>query len=297
MKLRLPPGRRLVMGIPFAWLLLFFVVPFVIVLKISLSESIVGIPPYKPLLEWADDSLKVVVNFANFVWLTQDNLYFDAYLNSLKVAAISTVLCLLVGYPMAYAIARAPQTAQPALLLLIMLPSWTSFLIRIYAWIGILKNQGLLNQFLMWLGMIDEPLRILNTNTALYIGVVYAYLPFMILPLYANLSRHDQSLLEAASDLGARGWKAFLTVTLPLSKAGMVAGAMLVFIPVVGEFVIPELLGGPQSLMIGKVLWNEFFSNRDWPVAAALAVVMLGLLCLPIAYFNRQQAKELEGEQ
>lgn len=291
------PGRRFVMGIPFAWLLLFFVVPFIIVLKISLSESIVGIPPYKPLLEWADDTLKVVMNFGNFVWLAGDGLYFDAYFNSLKVAAISTLLCLLVGYPMAYAIARAKPSTQPALLLLIMLPSWTSFLIRIYAWIGILKNQGLLNQFLMWLGVIHEPLHILNTNTALYIGVVYAYLPFMVLPLYANLSRHDQSLLEAASDLGARGWKAFFTVTLPLSKAGMIAGAMLVFIPVVGEFVIPELLGGPQSLMIGKVLWNEFFANRDWPVAAALAVVMLALLCLPIAYFNHQQAKELEGEQ
>nr|WP_115719552.1 ABC transporter permease subunit [Gallaecimonas mangrovi] len=296
MKLPLPKARSWVMNLPFFWLLLFFAVPFVIVLKISFSEAALAIPPYEPLLSWADDTLNIKINLGNFTWLASDSLYFAAYFSSLKIAFFSTLLCLLVGYPMAYAIAQAKPTAQPGLLLLVMLPSWTSFLIRIYAWIGILKNNGLLNNLLMWLGIIDQPLHILNTNIAVYIGIVYAYLPFMILPLYANLSRHDQSLIEASSDLGARSWTSFLTITLPLSKSGIIAGSMLVFIPVVGEFVIPELLGGPKTLMIGKVLWNEFFANRDWPVASALAVVMLALLCIPIALFNHYQSKELEAE-
>jgi putrescine transport system permease protein len=212
------------------------------------------------------------------------------------MAFFSTLLCLLIGYPMAYAIARAGKEAQTVLLLLIMMPTWTAILIRVYAWMGILSNNGLLNSFLMGIGLISEPLQILNTNTAVYIGVVYSYLPFMILPLFANLVKHDQSLLEAASDLGSSNFNSFWKITVPLSKNGIIAGSMLVFIPVVGEFVIPELLGGPETLMIGKVLWQEFFNNRDWPVASALAVVMLAILIVPIILFNRNQAKELEGK-
>ena len=212
------------------------------------------------------------------------------------MAFISTLLCLLIGYPMAYSIARANKETQTVLLLLIMMPTWTAILIRVYAWMGILSNNGLLNSVLLGIGVIDEPLQILNTNLAVYIGIVYSYLPFMVLPLYANLVKHDQSLLEAASDLGARNLTRFWQITVPLSKNGIIAGCMLVFIPVVGEFVIPEMLGGPETLMIGKVLWQEFFNNRDWPVASALAVVMLAVLIIPIILFNRNQAKELEGK-
>ena len=237
-----------------------------------------------------------MLNFANYALLTSDDLYISAYLGSLKMAFISTVLCLLIGYPMAYGISIARKEIQTVLLLLIMMPTWTAILIRVYAWMGILSNNGLLNAFLMWLGVISEPLQILNTNLAVYIGVVYSYLPFMILPLYANLVKHDQSLLEAASDLGSSTFNSFWKITVPLSKNGIIAGCMLVFIPVVGEFVIPELLGGPETLMIGKVLWQEFFNNRDWPVASALAVVMLLILIVPIILFNRSQAKELEGK-
>ena len=213
------------------------------------------------------------------------------------MAFFSTLLCLLIGYPMAYAIASARKELQTVLVLLIMMPTWTAILIRVYAWMGILSNNGLLNGFLMSMGLIDEPLQILNTNLAVYIGVVYSYLPFMILPLYANLVKHDQSLLEAASDLGSSTFNSFWKITIPLSKNGIIAGCMLVFIPVVGEFVIPELLGGPETLMIGKVLWQEFFNNRDWPVASALAVVMLAILIVPIILFNRSQAKEMEGKE
>jgi putrescine transport system permease protein len=212
------------------------------------------------------------------------------------MAFFSTLLCLLIGYPMAYAISRAEKHMQTVYLLLIMMPTWTAILIRVYAWMGILSNNGLLNSFLMGIGLIDQPLQILNTNTAVYIGIVYSYLPFMVLPLYANLAKHDNSLLEAASDLGARNLTRFWQITVPLSKNGIIAGCMLVFIPVVGEFVIPELLGGPETLMIGRVLWQEFFNNRDWPVASALAVVMLAVLIIPILLFNRNQAKELEGK-
>lgn len=289
------PGRQLVVGIPFVWLLLFFLLPFAIVLKISFSEAAVAIPPYTEIFTYVDQQLTILANLNNYVFLGQDELYLSAYLGSLKIATVGTLLCLLIGYPMAYAIARASKEMQTVYLLLIMMPTWTAILIRVYAWMGILGNNGLLNGLLQGLGLIDAPLRILNTDLAVYIGVVYAYLPFMVLPLYANLVKHDPSLLEAAADLGAHPLASFWKITVPLSKNGIVAGCMLVFIPVVGEFVIPELLGGPETLMIGKVLWQEFFNNRDWPVAAALAVVMLAILLVPIILLNRNQAKELEG--
>uniref|UniRef100_UPI0035ADDD4A ABC transporter permease subunit n=1 Tax=Ectopseudomonas oleovorans TaxID=301 RepID=UPI0035ADDD4A len=291
----MPSGRHAVIGIPFLWLFLFFLLPFVIVLKISFAEADVAIPPYTEIYQWADNKLTLLLNFGNYIFLSEDALYLSAYLGSLQIAFFSTLLCLVIGYPMAYAIARAPKEHQTVLLLLIMMPTWTAILIRVYAWMGILGNNGLLNSLLMGIGLIDTPLQILNTNTAVYIGIVYSYLPFMILPLYANLVKHDLSLLEAASDLGSSNFNNFWKITVPLSKNGIIAGSMLVFIPVVGEFVIPELLGGPETLMIGKVLWQEFFNNRDWPVASALAVVMLAILIVPIILFNRNQAKELEG--
>ncbi|MFI8742691.1 ABC transporter permease subunit [Stutzerimonas zhaodongensis] len=293
---RLNPGRRLVIGVPFVWLVLFFLLPFVIVLKISFAEADVAIPPYTEVFAYAEQQLQIIINLGNYIFLSEDDLYWAAYAGSLRIAFFSTLICLLVGYPMAYAIARARKDLQTVLLLLIMMPTWTAILIRVYAWMGILSSNGILNGLLQGLGLIDEPLRILNTDLAVYIGVVYSYLPFMILPLYANLVKHDLSLLEAASDLGARNLTSFWKITVPLSKNGIIAGCMLVFIPVVGEFVIPELLGGPETLMIGKVLWQEFFNNRDWPVASALAVVMLAILLVPIILFNRNQTKELEGK-
>ena len=291
-----PNGKQVVIGIPFLWLFLFFALPFFIVLKISFAEADVAIPPYTEIYTYVEQKLEVVLNLANYSLLAGDELYIAAYLGSLKMAFFSTLLCLLIGYPMAYAIATARKEMQTVLVLLIMMPTWTAILIRVYAWMGILSNNGLLNSFLLGIGVIDEPLQILNTNLAVYIGIVYSYLPFMVLPLYANLVKHDQSLLEAASDLGARNLTRFWQITVPLSKNGIIAGCMLVFIPVVGEFVIPEMLGGPETLMIGKVLWQEFFNNRDWPVASALAVVMLAVLIIPIILFNRNQAKELEGK-
>ena len=293
----IPGGRQLVIGVPFIWLFLFFMLPFFIVLKISFAEADVAIPPYTEIYSYLDQKLQLLLNLSTYAMLADDELYIAAYLGSLKMALISTVLCLLIGYPMAYAIASARKEMQTVLVLLIMMPTWTAILIRVYAWMGILSNNGLLNGFLMTMGWIDEPLQILNTNLAVYIGVVYSYLPFMILPLYANLVKHDNSLLEAASDLGSSTFNSFWKITIPLSKNGIIAGCMLVFIPVVGEFVIPELLGGPETLMIGKVLWQEFFDNRDWPVASALAVVMLLILIVPIILFNRSQAKEMEGKE
>ncbi|WP_437880253.1 ABC transporter permease subunit [Pseudomonas sp. LRF_L74] len=290
------PGRAAVVSAPFLWLFLFFLLPFFIVMKISFAEADVAIPPYTEIYNYAEQKLQIVLNFGNYTFLSEDELYLSAYLGSLKIALISTVLCLLIGYPMAYAMARASKEAQTTLLLLIMMPTWTAILIRVYAWMGILSNNGLLNGFLQQIGLIDAPLQILNTNLAVYIGIVYSYLPFMILPLFANLVKHDNSLLEAASDLGSSNLNNFWKITVPLSKNGIIAGSMLVFIPVVGEFVIPELLGGPETLMIGKVLWQEFFNNRDWPVASALAVVMLAILIVPIILFNKNQAKELEGK-
>ena len=285
-------SRALNIGTPYLWLGLFFLLPFAIVLHISLAETALAQPPYTSLWQWVDDGiLQFRLNLQNFIIVFTDELYLAAFLNSLWVALVCTVLCLLIGYPMAYAIATAPERHRVILLMLIILPFWTSFLIRVYAWIGILGPSGLLNNFLIWLGLIDTPLTILHTQTAIYIGVVYSYLPFMILPLYANLTRLDFSLLEAAADLGCRPFKAFLKVTLPLSLPGIVAGSMLVFIPVVGEFVIPDLLGGPDSLMIGKVLWTEFFSNKDWPLAAALATCLLGLLVVPFVLMQRLESR------
>ena len=291
----IPSGKQVVIGIPFLWLFLFFMLPFFIVLKISFAEADVAIPPYTEIYTYIEQKLEVVLNLANYSLLAGDELYIAAYLGSLKMAFFSTALCLLIGYPMAYAIASARKEMQTVLVLLIMMPTWTAILIRVYAWMGILSNNGLLNGFLMSIGLINEPLQILNTNLAVYIGIVYSYLPFMILPLFANLVKHDQSLLEAAADLGSSTYTSFWKITVPLAKNGIIAGCMLVFIPVVGEFVIPELLGGPETLMIGKVLWQEFFNNRDWPVASALAVVMLAILIVPIILFNRNQAKEMEG--
>ncbi|SDU31997.1 ABC transporter permease subunit [Halopseudomonas salegens] len=293
----LPSGRAWVISVPFVWLLLFFLLPFAIVLKISFSAAAIAIPPYQPLLEYSQQTLNVVLNLGNYIFLSQDGLYLAAYLSSLKIALFTTLICLFLGYPMAYAIARAPRERQLVYLLLIIMPTWTAILIRVYAWMGILSSSGLLNNTLLSLGLIAEPLQILNTNVAVYIGLVYAYLPFMILPLYANLVKHDNTLLEAAMDLGAGRIKAFWRVTVPLSKGGIITGAMLVFIPVVGEFVVPELLGGPETLMIGKVLWQEFFNNRDWPVAAALAVIMLLILIVPITLFHYAQAREMEKNE
>ncbi|MBY4678174.1 ABC transporter permease subunit [Marinobacterium arenosum] len=292
---RLPQPRNWVTAIPFFWLLLFFMVPFAIVLQISFAESEIAIPPYSSIVSIEDEMLSFNLNLGNFLMLLEDDLYLVAYLSSLKIALVSTLICLLIGYPMAYAIARAEPRVRNVLLMLVVLPSWTSFLIRVYAWIGILKNNGLLNNLLIWLGVTDEPIHMLHSDIAVYVGIVYAYLPFMILPLYANLLKLDNSLLEAAADLGAGSLRTFFSVTLPQTKAGIIAGAMLVFIPVVGEFVIPELLGSPSTLMIGKVLWQEFFNNRDWPVAAAVAIVMLSLLLIPITLFNRYQLKEMEA--
>lgn len=288
----LPGGRRWVITGPYFWLLLFFFMPFVMVAKISLSESFLGIPPYTAMFEWLDQTLNIRVTFSNYAWLLSDDLYIRAYWNSIKIAFNATIFCLLLGYPMAYAIAKAPPHLQTTWLLLVLLPSWTSFLIRVYAWMGLLGNNGVFNNFMIWIGLIDSPIQMLNTNFAVYIGVVYSYLPFMVLPLYANLVKHDNALLEAASDLGARKVTSFFRITLPLSINGIVAGSMLVFIPVVGEYVIPELLGGAETLMIGKVLWQEFFNNRDWPVASALAVLMIMLLIVPIMLFHRYQNKE-----
>ena len=293
-------GRRAVIAVPYLWLLLFFLVPFLIVLKISFSTTQLSMPPYQPLVQWTGEQLnqlRLNINTGNFLFLWQDGLYAHAFLNSIKVAAISTFITLLIGYPMAYAIARSSHQWRGVLMMMVILPFWTSFLLRVYAWIGILKNNGLLNNLLLWLGVIDEPLVILQTDFAVYLGIVYSYLPFMIMPLYATLEKMDLTLLEAANDLGCRPLRTFFTITLPLSMPGIVAGCMLVFIPAVGEFVIPSLLGPADSLMIGKVLWTEFFNNRDWPVASAVAIALLLLLVVPIVLFQRAQARAAEAKQ
>jgi putrescine transport system permease protein len=291
-------GRWAVMSVPWLWLLLFFLIPFVIVLKISFSDTALTQPPYTPMLEWGAGAYPTIkLHIANYLRLAGDSLYFDALLNSLKVAALSTVLCLLVAYPMAYAIARADRSWRNVLLLMVMLPFWTSFLLRVYAWIGLLRSNGLINNLLLGLGLIDEPIVMLQTDFAMYVGIVYSYLPFMILPLYANLEKHDATLLEAALDLGCRPFGAFLRVTLPLSIPGVIAGAMLVFIPAVGEFVIPKLLGGTDSLMIGRVLWDEYFLNRDWPVASAVAISLLVFLVVPFIVFEHFQARTRAAER
>jgi len=286
-------GRGPVVTLPYLWLLLFFVVPFVIVLKISFSDVDLAIPPYKPLLEWVGkNSLAIKLNFNNYAFLFTDPLYVHAFLNSVKVAFVSTVLCLLIGYPIAYGIARSTPTTRNLLLLLVVLPFWTSLLLRVYAWIGLLKANGVINNVLLALGLIHEPINMLYTPFAMYVGIVYSYLPFLILPLYANLEKMDWQLLEAAEDLGCRPWQAFYKITLPLSRNGVLAGSMLVFIPAVGEFVIPALLGGPNALMIGRVLWDEFFSNRAWPVASAVAILLLLLLVPFMMWYQSVQARE-----
>lgn len=281
-RLRRIGGRGLVTAVPMIWLLVFFLIPFFVVAKISLSEAAIARPPYLPLTAWENGNLIITLSFANYQFLIEDALYYVAYLSSVKIAALSTLVTLLLGYPMAYFIARSPARRRNILLMLVILPFWTSFLLRVYAWIGFFKGNGIINNALMSLGLIDTPLVMLQTDFAVYVGIVYTYLPFMILPLYTNLVKLDGALLEAASDLGARPVVTFLTVTLPLSVPGMVAGAMLVFIPAVGEFVIPALLGGPDTLMIGRVLWDEFFSNRDWPVASSVAIAMLLVLVIPV---------------
>ena len=292
-------GNRLVILVPYLWLLVFFLVPFLIVFKISLSTTAIAMPPYMPVFGLEDGISGFFGNLReltldNYIWLTEDALYFNAYISSIVIAAVSTVITLAVGFPIAYGMARAPTALRPTLLMLVILPFWTSFLIRVYAWIGILKTDGLLNQFLMWLGVISDPLVIMNTNVAVYIGIVYSYLPFMVLPLYSALEKMDYTLVEAAQDLGCPPISAFWKITFPLALPGVVAGAMLVFIPAMGEFVIPDLLGGSQTLMIGKTLWNEFFNNRDWPVSSAVAVILLLLLVVPIMLFQQSQARAQE---
>jgi putrescine transport system permease protein len=291
-------GKTLIAAVPWLWLGLFFILPFIFVLKISLAEPQLAQPPYQDLIrEVSDGVVTLVLNFGNYQLLLEDSLYINALLSSIKVAAISTGFAILIGYPMAYGIARAPVHWRLPLLMLIILPFWTSFLIRVYAWIGILKGNGLLNQALMGLGVIDAPLEILYTPTAVYIGIVYSYLPFIVLPLYATLVRLDESLLEAAADLGCPPIRQFLLVTLPLSLPGLIAGAMLVFIPVMGEFVVPDLLGGPDSLMIGKLMWSEFFSNKDWPLASSLAAILLMVLVVPFALLRHMERKHEEMDQ
>ncbi|REC56217.1 ABC transporter permease subunit [Rhodosalinus sediminis] len=293
--------RAALIAVPYAWLLALFLIPFLIVLKIALSDYALSIPPYAPTLDLSEgwEGLRTFfagLDFETFRFLTTDDLYWKAYLSSVWIAAVSTALALAVGYPIAYGMARAAPEWRPTLLMLVILPFWTSFLIRVYAWIGILSSEGYLNQILIGLGLIDAPLAILNTNVAVHIGIVYTYLPFMILPIYATLEKMDESLLEAAEDLGCSRVSAFWRVTVPLSKSGIIAGCFLVFIPAIGEFVIPSLLGGSETLMIGKVLWEEFFNNRDWPVASAVATVLLLILVIPIVLFQRNEQKQREAE-
>ncbi|GGO57103.1 putrescine transport system permease protein [Roseovarius pacificus] len=293
--------RATLILVPYLWLLALFLVPFVIVLKISLSDTALAIPPYTPTLDFGAGWQGIrdffsQLDLENFWFLSTDDLYWKAYLSSVKIAAIATFLTLLAGYPIAYGMANAPDHWRPTLMLLVILPFWTSFLIRVYSWMGILSGEGYLNQFLMWTGLISQPLTILNTPIAVYIGIVYTYLPFMILPIYAALERMDASLLEAAEDLGCSRFKAFWLITIPLSRNGIIAGCFLVFIPTIGEFVIPSLLGGSRTLMIGKVLWEEFFNNRDWPVASAVAVILLLILIVPIILFQRNEQKQREAE-
>ena len=289
-------GKWLIILPPLLYLLVFFLIPFGFALKISLSETALSVPPFRDVLQFsADGHPHLSLNFDNFRYLFTDEVYGLSYLYSLKTAFFSTLVCLLVGYPMAYAIARSSKSMQNILLLIIILPFWTSFLLRVYALEGIIRETGLLNTALLWLGVIHQPLQIMHTTAAVYLGIIYSYLPFMVLPLFATLEKLDHSLLEAAADLGSPPWRSFIDVTLPLSMPGIIAGSMLVFIPAIGEFVIPTLLGGPDNLMIGRVLWDEFFGNRDWPVASAVAVAFLVLLVGPIAVYQHYSAKQLEA--
>jgi putrescine transport system permease protein len=287
---------RTALTVPYFWLLLFFLAPFAIIVKISLADPLVALPPFTPLFDWAQAGWEqVYVTLDNYLFLFQDRYYAVIYLSSIKLAAISTLLCLLLGYPMAYFIARQPPRRRNLLLLGIILPFWISFLLRVYAWIGLLNTNGVINNFLQWLGLIDQPLPLIYNDFAVYLGIVYSYLPFMILPLYANLEKQDLDLQDAAADLGARRWRVFLDVTLPLSMPGVIAGSLLVFIPAIGEFIIPALLGGSDTLMIGRALWDEFFINRDWPVASAVSVILLLILVVPMMWFQKIQARGDEG--
>src|SRR5882762_8560803 len=293
-------GAKIFIAAPYLWLLGFFLVHFLIVLKISLSETAIAQPPYLPVLDFTAGfrgirDFVAGLSLGNYITIAGDDLYLFSYLKSLKVAAVSTAILLLCGVPLAYAMARAPRRAQPLLVMLVVLPFWTSFLIRVYAWINILQRDGLLNQTLLALGIVDTPPVWLATDTAVYIGIVYSYLPFMVLPIYATLERMDETLIEAAADLGCPHWKIFWLVTLPLSMRGVIAGALLCFIPIVGEFVIPDLLGGSATQMIGQTLWTEFFANKDWPVASAVAIVLLLLLVVQIVIYQHLQTRELEG--
>ncbi len=281
-------GRRSVIGIPYVFLILLFSVPFLVVLKISVSETD-GIR-FQDLMSYADGVIQFKIKLANYIFLTSDSLYVQTYWSSIKFATLNTLVCLFIGYPFAYFMARSPANMRPALLMLVSLPFWTSYLLRVYAWKGLLDDHGVFNNLLIWLHVISEPIKMMHTGFSMTIGMVYAYLPFMILPLYANLVKMDLRLIEAAKDLGATPWQTFWLVTVPLSKNGIIAGAMLVFIPSMGEYVIPELLGGPSTLMIGRVLWDEFFSNNDWAMASAVAVTMVGLILVPLAIFNKYQA-------
>ena len=287
-------GNKLVIGIPYGWFLLLVAIPLLIVMKISLSEM--EATSVSNMISWTNGLPTLKLNFANYQFIFSDALYVKTYISSIKYALLTTLICLAIGYPFAYFMARAPKHIQPTLLMLIMLPFWTSFLLRIYAWKTLLVSNGVINNILMSLHIIDAPLEMMNNSFSLTIGMVYSYLPFMILPLYANLSKLDIRYLEAAADLGTSPFKAFWLITVPLSKAGIIAGSMLVFIPAVGEFVIPELLGGPDTLMIGRVLWDEFFSNNDWPMAAAVAVVMIALILIPMAILNRAEASLERGK-
>jgi putrescine transport system permease protein len=286
--LKLDWGKRSVIGIPYIFLIVFFSLPFLVVLKLSVSEAD-GIH-YEDLTSYVDGIVNIKIKLSNYIFLSTDPLYVETYWSSIKFATINTVICLIIGYPFAYFMARSAPNIRPALLMLVSLPFWTSYLLRVYAWKGLLDDHGVFNNILMWAHLIDEPIKMMHTGFSMTIGMVYTYVPFMILPLYANLVKMDLRLLEAAKDLGATPWKAFWLVTVPLSKNGIVAGSMLVFIPSVGEYVIPELLGGPSTLMIGRVLWDEFFSNNDWAMASSVAVTMVGLILLPLVIFNKYQA-------
>jgi putrescine transport system permease protein len=287
-------GRRLVLGIPYTWLFFSSLVPFFIVLKLSVAQGEMS-SPFGTLFNYVDGALLLKVNLGNYLFLFQDELYLAAYLNSVKYALLTMACCLVIAYPFAYFMARAKPASRAVLMMLVMLPFWTSFLLRIYAWKGMLTNEGVVNHALLAAGLIDEPLRMMNTQFSLMIGMVYTYLPFMILPLYANLSKMDVRFIEAAADLGATPLAAFWRVTIPLSRSGIIAGCVLVFVPCVGEFVIPDLLGGPETLMIGHVLWDEFFTNNDWPMASAVTVVLILLILVPMGIYNRSQAEQPGG--
>ena len=296
----LKPGKRFVIGLPMAWLVIFFMVPFLIMLRISVTDMAGGINPFAPLVEATSDSWRLLLKAENYWSIFRDTgvdaasfgdtIYLDAYGTSLKYAALTTLLCLLIGYPFAYFIARSSASIRPILLMMVMLPFWTSFLLRVYAWKGILADQGVINRFLMAVGLTSEPLQLLYTDVSMLVGMTYVYCPFMILPLYATLSKMDIRLLEAAHDLGASPWKAFWLITVPLSKAGIISGSMLVFIPCIGEFVIPSLLGGAENVLIGRVVWDEMFSSNNWPRAAALSILMIGLILIPLGFYHHYSA-------